>query len=59
VVTKYNQEVILVTDYVFEITKKRVCDESSAPDFCTGVPFVFAEPYAKPVTKQTLQAIAH
>jgi len=50
-VTKYKQEVVLVTDYVVEITQKRACEESSAPDFSTGVSFAFAEP--------TLKAIEH
>ena len=43
-VTKYNQEVVLVTDYVVEITQKRVCEESSAPDFSISVSFMSAEP---------------
>ena len=42
-VTKYNLEVVLVTNYVVEITQKRVCEENSAPDFSTDVSFVFAE----------------
>ena len=46
-VTKYNQKVLLVTDYVVEITQKTVCEESSAPDFSTGVSFVFTEPTLK------------
>jgi hypothetical protein len=43
-VTKYNQEVVLVTNYIVKIIKKRVCEESSAPDFSTGVSFMSAEP---------------
>jgi len=46
-VTKYNQEAVLVTNYVLEITQKRVCEESSAPDFSSGVSFVFTEPTLK------------
>jgi hypothetical protein len=43
----YHQEVVLVTSYVVEITQKRVCEESSTPDFSTGVSFMFAEPPLK------------